>query len=49
MTREQFEIERMEWEERELEWWNIEFLLSVEQDGEARRDLHRRQEDLLRG
>ena len=49
MTREQFEIERLTEEERELEWWNIEFLLSVEQDGERRRELHRRQEALLRG
>lgn len=49
MTREQFEIERMAEEERELEWWNLEFLLSVAQDGGERRELGRRQEDLLRG
>ena len=48
MTREQFEIERLEWEARELEWWNLEFLLSVIEDGEERRKLSHRQEDLLR-
>lgn len=48
MTREQFEIERLAEEERELEWWNTEFLLSVTEDGEERRELKRRQEALLR-
>ena len=48
MTREEYELERLERLERELEWWNLEFLLSVESDPAKRAELRARMDSLLR-